>query len=109
MSELMTVSVGLPGIGSWSGEDPGVALKHKLMLGAISVVVCALLPGCSADKQPSLEETSLATAAKDVTIPLEAGKKKNPLPETDEVVKPEPGSVSWVMRPMPRSEWARRL
>jgi mono/diheme cytochrome c family protein len=45
-----------------------------------------LLPGCSADKHPSREETSLANAAKDVTIPLEAGKKKNPLPESDQVV-----------------------
>jgi cytochrome c553 len=63
-----------------------VALKRKLMLGMISAMLCALLPGCTADKTPSKEETSLANAAKDVTIPLEAGKKKNPLPETDEVV-----------------------
>jgi hypothetical protein len=32
------------------------------------------------------KKTALANAAKDVTIPLEAGKMKNPLPETDEVV-----------------------
>jgi hypothetical protein len=32
------------------------------------------------------KKTGLANAAKDVTIPLEAGKMKNPLPETDEVV-----------------------
>jgi mono/diheme cytochrome c family protein len=46
----------------------------------------ALLQGCAAGKHPSQEETSLANAAKDVTIPLEAGKMKNPLPETDEVL-----------------------
>src|SRR5580698_7123818 len=55
------------------------------MLGVISVMLGALLQGCTAGK-PSQEETSLANAAKDVTIPLEAGKMKNPLPETDEVV-----------------------
>jgi mono/diheme cytochrome c family protein len=62
------------------------ALKHKLMLGVISAMLGALLAGCTADKQPSQGETSLANAAKDVTIPLEAGKMKNPLPETDEVI-----------------------
>jgi mono/diheme cytochrome c family protein len=56
------------------------------MLGVISAMLGALLPGCAADKQPSREEAGLANAAKDVTIPLEAGKMKNPLPETDEVV-----------------------
>jgi len=62
------------------------AFKHKLMLGVISAMLGALLPGCAAGKPASQEETSLANAAKDVTIPLEAGKMKNPLPETDEVV-----------------------
>jgi mono/diheme cytochrome c family protein len=63
-----------------------VALKHKLMLGVISAMLGTLLPACTADKHPSQEETSLANAAKDVVIPLEAGRKKNPLPETDEVL-----------------------
>ena len=67
-------------------SDRSVALKHKLMLGVISAMLGALLQGCTAGKQPSQGETSLANAAKDVTIPLEAGKMKNPLPETDEVV-----------------------
>ena len=61
------------------------SLKYKLMLGVISVMLGALLQGCTAGK-PSQEETSLANAAKDVTIPLEAGKMKNPLPETAEIV-----------------------
>jgi mono/diheme cytochrome c family protein len=56
------------------------------MLGVMSAMLGALLPGCTADKHPSQGGTDLADAAKDVTIPLEAGKKTNPLPETDEVV-----------------------
>jgi mono/diheme cytochrome c family protein len=91
MPQLMTESV----LRQWKGRqweggrvrgDRSVALKRKLMLGLISAMLGAFLPGCSADKQPSKEETTLANAAKDVTIPLEAGKMKNPLPETDEVV-----------------------
>src|SRR5271169_5540847 len=78
--------VGLPWIGGWRGGDRNVALKHKLMLGVIGAMLGALLQGCTAGKQPSQEETGLANAAKDVTIPLEAGKMKNPLPETEEVV-----------------------
>ena len=72
--------------GQWRGHDRRVALKHKLMLGVTSAMLGALLQGCAADKHPSQEETTLANAAKDVAIPLEAGKKKNPLPDTDEVV-----------------------
>ena len=86
MPELIRESVGLPWIGGWGGNDRCVALKHKLMLGVISAMLGALLQGCTADKNPSQGETSLANAAKDVAIPLEAGKMKNPLPETDEVV-----------------------
>jgi len=63
-----------------------VALKHKLMLGVISAMLGALLPGCTAHKHPSGVETTLANMAKDVVIPIEAGEKKNPLPETDEVL-----------------------
>jgi mono/diheme cytochrome c family protein len=60
-------------------------LKHKVIFGVIGAMLGALLPGCSANKQPSREETTLADAAKDVVIPLEAGRKTNPLPDTDEV------------------------
>jgi mono/diheme cytochrome c family protein len=56
------------------------------MLGAICAMLGALLQGCAAGKPPTQEETSLANAAKDVAIPLEAGKMKNPLPATEEVV-----------------------
>ena len=86
MPEPMKESVGLRWIGAWSGNDRRMALKHKLMLGVIGAMLGALLQGCTAGKQPSQEETSVANAAKDVTIPLEAGKMKNPLPATDEVV-----------------------
>ena len=86
MPELTRESVGLPWIGGWRAGDRSVALKRKLMLGVISAMLGALLQGCAAGKHPSPEETNLANAAKDVTSPLEAGKMKNPLPETDEVV-----------------------
>src|SRR6202142_54200 len=87
MTELTRESVGLPWIGGGRGGDRSMALKHKLVLGVVSAMLGALLPGCSADKPPSQGETSLANAAKDVTIPLEAGKMKNPLPETEEIVR----------------------
>jgi mono/diheme cytochrome c family protein len=86
MSELMRIAEGLPRLGGPRKTNCSVARKHKLMLGLISVTLGALLQGCTADKNPSQGETSLANAAKDVTIPLEAGKMQNPLPQTDEVV-----------------------
>jgi mono/diheme cytochrome c family protein len=82
----MRKSARLPWIGGRSGGDRSVALRHKLMLGIISATLGSLLQGCTAGKTPSQGETSLADAAKDVAIPLEAGKMNNPLPETDEVV-----------------------
>jgi mono/diheme cytochrome c family protein len=86
MPGLMTEPVGLPWIGGRGGGDRSMALKHKLMLGVIGAMLGALFQGCTANKPPSEGETSLANAAKDVVIPLEAGKMQNPLPETDEVV-----------------------
>src|SRR5579871_5774120 len=62
------------------------SLKHKLILAVISAMLSAWLQGCAAGKQPSQEETSVANAAKDATIPLEAGRMKNPLPVTAEIV-----------------------
>jgi mono/diheme cytochrome c family protein len=82
----MRESVGLWWISGRGGSDRSGALKHKLMLGVIGAMLGASLQGCTAGKRPSQGETSLANAAKDVAIPLEAGKKTNPLPETDEVV-----------------------
>jgi mono/diheme cytochrome c family protein len=86
MPELMRESAGLQRNGGWGEGDRSAGLRHKLTLGVISATLGALLTGCTASKPPSEGETSLANAAKDVTIPLEAGKMKNPLPETDEVV-----------------------
>ncbi|WP_353068654.1 cytochrome P460 family protein [Tunturibacter empetritectus] len=86
MPELMREPVGQLSIGRWRRGDRNAMLKHKLVLGVISAMLGALLQGCAAGKTPSQGETSLANAAKDVTIPLAAGKRNNPLPETDEVV-----------------------
>jgi mono/diheme cytochrome c family protein len=86
MPEAIGKSVGLPRIGGWSGSARRIEIKHTLVLGLAGAILGALLQGCRADKQPSPEETNLANAAKDVTIPLEAGKKTNPLPDTNEVV-----------------------
>jgi mono/diheme cytochrome c family protein len=86
MRELTTKCLGWLPIGEWGLSGSRVALKQKVKLGVVSAMLGFLLQGCTADKQPSRAETSLANAAKDVVIPLEAGKMKNPLPETDEVV-----------------------
>jgi len=86
MAELTWESVDRPWSGRPAGNARRVVVKHKPILGLISVILGISLQGCIANKHPSQGETALANAAKDVTIPLEAGKKKNPLPETDEVV-----------------------
>ena len=86
MPEVTRESVGLPWIGGRGGKDRRKALQHKLMLGVISAMLGGLLQGCTANKQASQDESNLANAAKDVAIPLEAGKKQDPLPATDEVV-----------------------
>jgi mono/diheme cytochrome c family protein len=64
---------------------PGREFEHKWMLSVLAAAL-TVLSGCTADKTPSPQETALANAAKDVAIPLEAGKMKNPLPATDEIV-----------------------
>jgi mono/diheme cytochrome c family protein len=86
MPEPIRESVALPWIDGWGGDDRSAALKRKLMLGVISAMLAALLQGCTASKPPSEGETTLTNAAKDVVIPIEAGKMQNPLPETAEVV-----------------------
>jgi mono/diheme cytochrome c family protein len=85
MPELTRDVVGLLHTGSLNEGDRRMALRHKLILGVLCILPCIFFQGCSAGK-PSQGETGLANAAKDVTIPLEAGKMKNPLPETDEIV-----------------------
>jgi mono/diheme cytochrome c family protein len=54
-----------------------------------TALFCALagfLAACTANQQPSKIETTLANAAKDVVIPLEARDLKNPLPSNDQVL-----------------------
>jgi mono/diheme cytochrome c family protein len=46
-----------------------------------------LFSGCTAAKKPSKVETSLANAAKDVVIPIEAEAHKNPVPRNHQVIK----------------------
>jgi mono/diheme cytochrome c family protein len=86
MPELIGKSVRPPGIAGSAGNGRRLALRHRLALGVTGALLAVLLSGCSAGKSPSQEETKLANAAKDVAIPLEAGRMTNPLPDTAEVV-----------------------
>jgi len=86
MPERKRKSVDLPWILGSRRADRSRPLNLTLLLALITATLGALLQGCAASKQSSSGEATLANAAKDVTIPLEAGKMKNPLPETDEVV-----------------------
>jgi len=61
--------------------------KDRLLLGVLIVALAAFMLGCTAHAQPSKTETTLANVAKDLVIPVEAGRKKNPVPDTEEVVK----------------------
>lgn len=57
------------------------------MLSALGLALGALTFACTAHKQPSRAETTLANMAKDVIIPIQAAQKHNPLPETDQVLE----------------------
>ena len=61
--------------------------KDRLTLGVLIVALAAFMIGCTAHAQPSKTETTLANVAKDLVIPVEAEHKKNPVPDTEEVVK----------------------
>ena len=63
-----------------------MAPKYKLTLSVLSVTLGALMVGCTANQHPSRAETALANMAKDVVIPMEAERKQNPLPESEEVL-----------------------
>jgi mono/diheme cytochrome c family protein len=60
--------------------------KLRLTLGLLGATLGSLMLGCTAHQQPSRIETTLANAAKDVVIPIEAEHKQNPLPESEEVL-----------------------
>lgn len=61
--------------------------KHGLTGGVLIVALSAFMLGCTARARPSKTETTLANMAKDLVIPVEAEHKKNPVPDTEEVVK----------------------
>ena len=58
-------------------------LPSRVLMG----VLCVLLAGCSADKQPSKLETALANMAKDVVIPIQAQALENPIPASEQVIQ----------------------
>ncbi len=55
-------------------------------LGVVLSGLAVLVLRCTAHKQPSRVETTLANMAKDVVIPIEAQRLKSPLPANDEAV-----------------------
>jgi mono/diheme cytochrome c family protein len=59
----------------------------RLIAGVFCGAIAVFTAGCTAHKKPSKVETALANMAKDIVIPIEAEGIKNPLPDTDEVVK----------------------
>ena len=63
-----------------------MGLKLRMTFGVLGVVLVALILGCTARRQPSKAETVLANMAKDVIIPIEAENRKNPLPDTDQII-----------------------
>lgn len=67
------------------GEALGRVYKWivRIWLSVAVVTLVSLVSGCSASKKPSKLETALANAAKDIAVPLEAKKMKNPFPATD--------------------------
>ena len=62
-------------------------LLSCIALGVLVVTLTGVISGCTAHRQPSKVETTLANMAKDVVIPIEAEGNQNPLPDTDEVMK----------------------
>ena len=62
-------------------------MRGRQVLEALLGIAAVLLVGCTADKEPSKLETTLATMAKDVAIPLQAKDRKNLLPPSREVVQ----------------------
>jgi len=60
--------------------------KQSLTLALLGATLGSLMLGCTAHQQPSRVETTLANMAKDVVIPMEAEDKKNPAPDSQEVL-----------------------
>jgi mono/diheme cytochrome c family protein len=74
-------------MGGKERNDRMVVDKHRLTLGLLIVALAAFMVGCTAHAQPSKTETTLANGAKDLVISVEAGRKKNPVPDSKEVVE----------------------
>lgn len=62
-------------------------IKQLLRSHTLMGILCVLLSGCSADKQPSKLETVLANMAKDVVIPMQAQALENPVPASEQVIR----------------------
>ncbi len=65
----------------------GLLVSALVAPGILFVAPVILLLSCTANKKPSSFETTLANMAKDVAIPMEAHKVKNPISSSDEVIK----------------------
>ena len=63
-----------------------VPFRLRLTLRLLGATLGLLMLGCTAHKQPSRVETTLANMAKDVIIPMEAEDKKDPLPDSQDVL-----------------------
>ena len=59
---------------------------RRFCSGVVLIGPAVLVLRCTAHKQPSRVEATLANVAKDVVIPIEAQRLKNPLPANDEAV-----------------------
>jgi mono/diheme cytochrome c family protein len=64
-------------------QIPGIERREDgrphILAAGLLIAAASLAFGCSAHKKPSSVETALANAAKDLVIPMEAEKLKNPL------------------------------
>jgi len=66
----------------WESRSAEAACRRCVL----AIMLAVSLLNCTAHGGPSKAETVLANVAKDVVIPLEAEQKKNPLPDSDEIV-----------------------
>src|SRR2546425_8426726 len=75
------------GYHTWATEVCSMRQEMKgFALTFTTGMLAVLIAGCTAKKQPSKLETTLANMAKDVVIPIEATNLKNPLPASEEVI-----------------------
>src|ERR1044071_7722602 len=61
--------------------------SEKLIASAICSAVGIWMASCTARERPSRVEQALANAAKDVVIPIQAQKLKNPTPNTVDFIE----------------------